>query len=1285
MAIAGLLSQFTFRQISFGATAAIQMTSAEAVTNFLGERLFDQSGKMIVALEQANLRAWKSLEVALAGETLWNKLDPAADKSFRQQIREYLDSTPFGNLSSHGEEFRKGCLHELREARKAGLLLRGGLSPEQIIEQIASFAAFTEDAEMVEKEWQTLNELENTLRTEGFPTLAHFVSLKPDNQTPLIIIGVRFFFRRAVEKDEQLHRALTFAQWQPLAASQKQGFEQLEQLLTTHGQQMDQMLDLLSEMRDVVLDLRKEITGQREQIQHLAQNVVQVLEQHQLEQREVRADDSLSIRNEEERRLVKQLVQEYRGLPTDQREKLPAMLNAVGKLEIVVGNFASARQDFQEVARLSLQPQEKAEAHYNAYQAALEQRDYATALSEIQSAASLDAERFAPFPLHKYQPEVILGAGGFGVAFLCLDRHSGARVVVKTLRVDDLDRSVSEVFAEGRALEEVNHPGIIRLRYCDYADREGRHPYLVMDHFEGQTLADFVEKQGTLAVDEALNLLRSVAEALSAAHQKGILHRDIKPANLLIKPLSGDKGSRQWSVKLIDFGLALKRRVVQSTLSQANYQTETILGSSVAGTMDYAAPEQMGKLAGVPIGPYSDIYGLGKTLCYALFGTTQPLPRHWRTVSEEVADLLGHCLAEAPEDRPASCGEVLDKIRLHQKPTPTPVASVAPPKAIPISQPTPQPEVDAGVSFPQILRWLIGIALGGYLGMVLGLIGGSTGVVFSYRGEEDLFTFTMCGAIVCAFGTFFTSRASVPVTIALFFIGGGLGAGTLALAHAISWEWGMTIPYLLLAFVLWGWLWGFIWGKLRGNAMIGAPVGVLLTLLTVGGGLILRHPDSGAIWGLSLGVFVGPMIWFSLKPKAMNALRWCCFVVPFIMANVLGFSSGSLGTSFSLQALDSSDSTLGIGQTFYQYTRSNDVQLRPAFSVDGNKVIAHTGKEVQVWDVRSGELINSLALYLPDGPGKSWRDDAAPDLMALGFTSKGEGQIVSVEKMKLIRRSIGKGEDLGPEQDVTHPETKRSVNSLSLSPNGQFAILTYGTTGRRSSSSGTNKVGLAVANLSQNQLNFFTLGEENNSETITCAAITSDGQKAILGYSDGSVKLWEINSTTPNGKNASPAKELRASRKLSESIQDISLSSDGQHAVAMSDYAMTWNVDQWSDFQVFSGEFRTVSLSGEGSRFLGAGYHDAITLRNTANGEKVRSYRHHTSTLLSLGGTFHVALSPNGLTAMSQAREDRRIYLWKLPSSDAKADEKEDGTARGDSPPSSEKDKSSPPSRNDES
>src|SRR5207247_54595 len=118
------------------------------------------------------------------------------------------------------------------------------------------------------------------------------------------------------------------------------------------------------------------------------------------------------------------------------------------------------------------------------------------------------------------EPIQILGAGGFGVAFLCRHRIAGGLRVLKALRVDDLSPATAEqIIREAKAMEDVQHESVVRLFDCAYADAERTRPYLVMEHFDGMTLADYVKCNGPLTQRETLDLARRIAEGLLAAHQ----------------------------------------------------------------------------------------------------------------------------------------------------------------------------------------------------------------------------------------------------------------------------------------------------------------------------------------------------------------------------------------------------------------------------------------------------------------------------------------------------------------------------------------------------------------------------------------------------------------------------------------------------------------------------------------------------------------------------------------------------------------------------------------------
>jgi serine/threonine protein kinase len=167
-------------------------------------------------------------------------------------------------------------------------------------------------------------------------------------------------------------------------------------------------------------------------------------------------------------------------------------------------------------------------------------------------------------------------------------------VVVKTLYAEMLGRDIAEVFREGRLLKGLRHPAIIEVTRAGYADTVNKQrPYLVMEYFEGVSLENYLERNGPLSLEQALALAHLVAQALKAAHDQGVLHRDLKPNNLLVRR----EGNGAWAVKLIDFGLAARSRVVRESVA-AGSAGHSLMGTSLGGTYQYSAPEQLGLVAG---------------------------------------------------------------------------------------------------------------------------------------------------------------------------------------------------------------------------------------------------------------------------------------------------------------------------------------------------------------------------------------------------------------------------------------------------------------------------------------------------------------------------------------------------------------------------------------------------------------------------------------------------------------------------------------------------------------
>jgi TPR repeat protein/serine/threonine protein kinase len=689
------LVAFALRPVLSAFGAAVDNDAIEAAMNtpafvggkvigYLVNRFRDSSQELPNALKRASDRAWRSLEIALAGESWWSRLrDRGDEKAFRDQVRQFLDASPLPALRD--DHFRTACLEQLKLARKRGLLPGENFDPQATAECTAQFARFNNSAEVVNAEWDAMQRMSVRLEQEGLYLLAELLRLRPagEETPPLLALSVRYFFRREVATNTELFQDLTYQQVDQLQQSMLHGFNSLadglriiERGLTRMAADIEDIINGLGAVRSDLLDIKEEMKKQTTGQDSLYAEVIRLGQKlENLHDRQLQPRDSLSLRSESERAMVKHLVSRYRAMPEDQRAKLPALLDAIGRLEMAAGDYAGAAQAFQALAKMPVDLLTQATGHYQTFLVALEKRDWLTALSAYREAHRIASEHYGLFPQDRYEPETILGAGGFGIVFLCRHRFSRARIVIKALRVEELDRNLEDVFAEASALEELDHPAIIRLRDCGFADKHETRPYLMMDYFEGTPLEDVVKKDGPLPPEEVRLLARQMAEGMLAAHDRNILHRDLKPGNVLVR-----KGPSGWQVKIIDFGLAMRPQVVHATMSNADALSQTMLGGSIAGTLDYAAPEQMGKMPGHKVGQSSDVFGFGKTLCFALFKTPTPTLRHWKALKDDIlSELLGDCIEEDPGTRLKNFKAVLEKL------------AVVPATVVPTSTPTPTP------------------------------------------------------------------------------------------------------------------------------------------------------------------------------------------------------------------------------------------------------------------------------------------------------------------------------------------------------------------------------------------------------------------------------------------------------------------------------------------------------------------------------------------------------------------------------------------------------------------
>ena len=258
-----------------------------------------------------------------------------------------------------------------------------------------------------------------------------------------------------------------------------------------------------------------------------------------------------------------------------------------------------------------------------------------------------------------YEITAQIGRGGMGEVYQAKDTKLGRDVAIKVLPEEfalDTDR-VARFQREAKLLASLNHPNIAAIYGLE--ESEGTH-FLVMELIEGDTLRDRI-KSGPIPVEEALKLALQMAEALEAAHDKGVIHRDLKPANIKVTP--------DGKVKILDFGLAKAYVGDQENVSPMDSPTISAAATQqgvILGTAAYMSPEQA---RGKPVDKRADIWAFGVVLFEMLTGKSlfsgedvtstvaQVLEREpdFSTLPQKlhprIQIMLERCLKKDPKDR----------------------------------------------------------------------------------------------------------------------------------------------------------------------------------------------------------------------------------------------------------------------------------------------------------------------------------------------------------------------------------------------------------------------------------------------------------------------------------------------------------------------------------------------------------------------------------------------------------------------------------------------------------
>ncbi len=242
-----------------------------------------------------------------------------------------------------------------------------------------------------------------------------------------------------------------------------------------------------------------------------------------------------------------------------------------------------------------------------------------------------------------------LGRGGMGEVFLARDEKLGRKIALKVLppQAAANQERLERFRREARAVAALDHPSIVTIYSVEEVD--GLH-FLTMEYVEGKTLSDAVPKNG-LSLQRFFEIGIALADALSTAHEKGILHRDLKPQNVMV--------GRDGRVRILDFGLAklFRTQPPEGVEFDSRGPTEVLTGENrIVGTTPYMSPEQ---LQGRSLDARSDIFSLG-ILFYFMATGRHPFVR--ASSAEVISAILTSNpppVTEVKEDTPRHLGRVI--------------------------------------------------------------------------------------------------------------------------------------------------------------------------------------------------------------------------------------------------------------------------------------------------------------------------------------------------------------------------------------------------------------------------------------------------------------------------------------------------------------------------------------------------------------------------------------------------------------------------------------------------
>jgi serine/threonine protein kinase len=251
----------------------------------------------------------------------------------------------------------------------------------------------------------------------------------------------------------------------------------------------------------------------------------------------------------------------------------------------------------------------------------------------------------------QYEFLSVIASGGMGIIYEARHLVLNQKVAIKMMKTQRLDeKHIKRFRKEADALAALEHPNIIHVRHYGFTDNG--QPYMVLDYVEGTSMSQIIQSRGPIPVAFAVEFFAQVADALSHAHERGILHQDLKPSNIMICEF----GLEPPYVKLIDFGIA---KFINGEATPPGL-TDT---GDVMGSPAYMSPEQAN---GGKVDARTDIYSLGCVMFEALTGT-QPFTGNTaleiiaHQINTKAPSLQERSLEEFPPDLSQIVAKTLEK------------------------------------------------------------------------------------------------------------------------------------------------------------------------------------------------------------------------------------------------------------------------------------------------------------------------------------------------------------------------------------------------------------------------------------------------------------------------------------------------------------------------------------------------------------------------------------------------------------------------------------------------